>query len=269
LNALSLNKIKFLQVLLNKTYHFSLSEDGIIGKKTLSAIESKNMVNLTWPSIRKQIGALQLLIKTLGVDSSLVVDGYWGPGTQAAYDDAKDLIDNKSQWQRPTQVHPVHATAVPNLWPSSDTNSLKKFYGNPGTNHGKVLCPYPLKLAWDLDVVVNRFTANTKIIDATEQALEMVLEHYGINEIIRLKLDLWGGCYANRTVRGSSNTISTHAFACSIDWNPTENRLRWNKNRASFAKPEYDFWWKAWDDVGAKSLGRTKNFDWMHVQFTK
>ena len=42
--------------------------------------------------------------------------------------------------------------------------------------------------------------------------------------------------------------------------------LRMDSTEAEFAKPEYDKWWECWEDEGWTSLGRTRDFDWMHVQ---
>jgi len=52
----------------------------------------------------------------------------------------------------------------------------------------------------------------------------------------------------------------------SADFDPERNRLQWGRDRAAFARPEYDAWWRQWEEEGWVSLGRTANFDWMHVQ---
>jgi len=44
------------------------------------------------------------------------------------------------------------------------------------------------------------------------------------------------------------------------------NKLRWGKDKTQFAKPEYEQWWKFWEEEGWVSLGRLKNYDWMHAQ---
>jgi len=48
---------------------------------------------------------------------------------------------------------------------------------------------------------------------------------------------------------------------------PDNNQLKWGKDRASFAKPVYNDYWKIVEAEGATSLGRSRNFDWMHFQF--
>ncbi|MCF8078467.1 MAG: hypothetical protein K9K88_04215 [Desulfobacterales bacterium] len=42
--------------------------------------------------------------------------------------------------------------------------------------------------------------------------------------------------------------------------------LKWGRDRAHFARTEYDAWWRLWEEEGWVSLGRQRNFDWMHVQ---
>ncbi len=95
-----------------------------------------------------------------------------------------------------------------------------------------------------------------------------MFQHYGEAEIARLRLDVYGGCYNPRKKRGGS-TWSTHAWAVALDFDPANNRLRWGRDKASFARPDYDAWWNIWENEGWVSLGRVKNFDWMHVQAVK
>jgi len=54
--------------------------------------------------------------------------------------------------------------------------------------------------------------------------------------------------------------------AVALDWDPAHNQLNWGRGRASLAASSYDFWWQAWEEEGWVSLGRSRNYDWMHVQ---
>jgi hypothetical protein len=69
-------------------------------------------------------------------------------------------------------------------------------------------------------------------------------------------------------MRGSSR-MSTHAWAIAIDWDPDNNQLQWGRDRATLARPEYRDWWEIWEREGWLSLGRVKNYDWMHIQAAK
>jgi hypothetical protein len=51
-----------------------------------------------------------------------------------------------------------------------------------------------------------------------------------------------------------------------MDWDPERNQLKWGRDRASLDASVYDFWWRTWEAEGWVSLGRSRNFDWMHVQ---
>lgn len=92
-----------------------------------------------------------------------------------------------------------------------------------------------------------------------------VLNSYGLDEIKRLRLDKWGGCYNIREIRGG-NKMSMYSWGIVVDYDPVRNKLKWGGDKATFAKREYDNWWKCWEDEGWLSLGRQRNFDWMHVQ---
>lgn len=60
-----------------------------------------------------------------------------------------------------------------------------------------------------------------------------------------------------------------HSWGIAIDYDPDRNQLQWGRDRAVFAGPDYDAWWQFWEEEGWTSLGRTRNFDWMHVQAAK
>ena len=104
--------------------------------------------------------------------------------------------------------------------------------------------------------------------DSLYRVLNKVLSAYGENEIHRLGLDLFGGCLNVRKKRGGSQ-MSTHSWGIAVDYDPSHNKLRWGMDRARFAKPEYLEWWKIWESEGWVSLGRQRNFDWMHIQAAK
>ncbi|WP_347138974.1 hypothetical protein [Paracoccus sp. SSK6] len=51
-----------------------------------------------------------------------------------------------------------------------------------------------------------------------------------------------------------------------MDLDPERNQLRWGRSRASFAKPDYDAFWSIVEGHGGTSLGRKRDYDWMHFQ---
>lgn len=124
------------------------------------------------------------------------------------------------------------------------------FYGNPAGANGKldpdweaanivrVNIPWKAVLAWDTDTVVktiriHRLCAKSlqRILDAIWAAAQKfgkqrhgepfaggqkVIEHWGMH--------LYGGAFEFRLQRGG-NTLSSHSWACAIDWDPERNAL--------------------------------------------
>ena len=84
----------------------------------------------------------------------------------------------------------------------------------------------------------------------------------------KLGIDLWGGCLNVRQMRGGSSW-SMHSWGIAIDFDPDRNQMEWGRDKARLAKPDCETFWKIWEEEGAISLGRSRNFDWMHVQFAR
>ena len=94
------------------------------------------------------------------------------------------------------------------------------------------------------------------------------LEHYGLPEIQRLRLDMFGGLLNVRRMRGGTSW-SMHAYGIAWDVDPARNALRMGRDQATLDAPEYDAFWSFVYDEGAISLGRERNYDWMHFQFAR
>jgi hypothetical protein len=60
-----------------------------------------------------------------------------------------------------------------------------------------------------------------------------------------------------------------HSWGIAFDFDPDHNQLKWDHTRASFARPEYKKWLDLWEEEGAVSLGRARDYDWMHIQFAR
>lgn len=153
---------------------------------------------------------------------------------------------------------------VAQQWPTQA--QARKFYGAPGTGHAKLVLPFPMYLAWDRNVVLKQFTIHERCVASATRVFNRILEYYpGAQQRAALGIDVFSGCYNNRVMRGGSQ-LSMHAFACAIDFDDQRNQLKWNSKQARLAKPDAEMFWKAWEDEGWVSLGRARNFDWMHVQ---
>jgi hypothetical protein len=201
------------------------------------------------------------LIKPLQAALGLKPDGARGPVTTAAILDAAD--DGRLS-VAPAVTSAPHAAG----WPSQ--SGVTAFYGPSGgtaCTAGRCDLPFAFPLAWDLDQRVTRFSCHEKVAGAMTGIFKDAAAQYGEAEFRRLRLDRFGGCFNVRAMRGGS-AMSMHSWGIAVDLDPENNQLKWGSDKATFARPEYDPFWKIVEATGAVSLGRKKNFDWMHWEFT-
>lgn len=152
------------------------------------------------------------------------------------------------------------------------TQQLISKFGKPNeTGQGYltiIQLPYPMRLAWDKSVKVTRMSCHYLVAEAFEKVFKDLLDHYGYDEIVRLGIDLFGGCFNYRRMRNGTSW-STHAFAISVDLDPVRNKLRETSKTARFARPEYKPMIDIFYKHGFINLGVEKNYDWMHFQYHK
>lgn len=247
--------------------------DGQLGSDTYGAVTNallKRQDELPpdwqeWSNSRKAVAYLQCLCKEQQIDAG-TIDGYWGPQTSFAFDALTHLLRNGEM--PPFWRDEAPLVVNPNRWPDQNEANLHTFYGAVGMNQAKLVLPYPHRVAWDLRHTIHSFSCNSKVRDSAQRVLTKVFEHYGLERIRELRLDRWGGCLNVRKMRGGSKW-SMHSWGIAIDYDPDRNQLKWGRDKAVFAQPEYDAWWRYWEEEGWVSLGRTLNYDWMHVQAAK
>lgn len=256
--------IRLAQGILNKRANVGrLKVDGWAGPKTRRAAS-------IWTNFPGNLSASRLMAAVIQKETSLrsgiatiKLDGYWGPDTDFA---AEAMILAASGEAIP--VRPDEAAAPtsksPRCWTPTDRQMIAHF-GRPGTNLGRVVTPYPIRLDWDLTTILTSFSCHRTLEDRIFAAMDRILIRYGIDGIRELGLDRFGGCVNVRKKRGGS-TWSTHAFGAALDWFPSVNRLRETKRTARFARPAYRGFMDAWAAQGFMSLGRCYDFDWMHIQ---
>ena len=258
--------IKFIQVQLNDRGLNAGLEDGILGPQTLEALNNVREIPVDWSKKRKAIGFIQLLAKENEIETG-EIDGYWGPQTSFAFETLLQVLirGKEPEIWRPEDIPDEN----PNSWPrQTPEENLLQFYGDVGKNQTTIDLPYTHVLAWKKTMAVNRFQCHERVHDSLHRVLSRVLDYYGQEEIQRLHLNIWGGCLNVRKMRGGSR-YSMHSWGIAVDYDPDRNQLNWGRDRAAFAKPEYDEWWRLWEEEGWVSLGRHRNFDWMHIQATK
>ena len=209
---------------------------------------------MTGPQTKAAIRAFQRV-------NGLVDDGIAGPKTIAAL----SVGDIPERIAEPPAKVPA-GQSFAKQWPRQ--KDVSAFFGPPGSHActaGVVALPYPMRIAWDKSKQINSFRCHEKVAGAFQSIFEKALAEYGHDNIKRLGLDLFGGCYNFRKMRGG-NAYSMHSWGIAIDLDPERNQLKWGSDRATFAQPEYQAFWSIVEGHGMISLGRLRNYDWMHFQ---
>lgn len=166
---------------------------------------------------------------------------------------------------------PGGATARPNphCFPEEtrDQQMLWEAYGDPrdSTELVKVPASYLLKISFLPGEHRSHLWAHRKVADSLGTVLDRVRNHYGLDEIDRLGLNVFGGDHMDRQMTGASRW-SLHAWAIAYDFDPENNAYRMSKKQARFAHPAYDDWWRFWREEGWFAMGPERDFDFMHVQ---
>lgn len=252
--------------------------DGLFGIKSKAAlVKWKQNTNLfgMFTEDRTIIAIAQTVFKDAGCTMRADdIDGYIGPGTRWAFEEWKRKISGQpaDTWRDKIVVPPapkVQAPAISTQFPKDGNESeIIKYYGQLGSNQTTITLPYSMRIAWNTNQVVSKMGCHEKVADLFLKGFQKVEDAYGLVKISQLGLDLYGGCLSVRQKRGGTSW-STHAWGAAIDIDPDRNQLKWKKEQATLSKPEYDEWWRIWEDLGAVSLGRKLNYDWMHFQFIR
>jgi hypothetical protein len=152
----------------------------------------------------------------------------------------------------------------------TDQQIIQK-YGQPGDadNFTVIDLPYPMRIAWDLTKTVKRMQCHKLAAEPFKKVFAELLQVYGLPELQRLGIDLFGGCVNVRLQRGSKTKWSRHAWGIAIDLDPDRNQLKWGSNKAQFAKPEYKEMIRIFYKHGFVGLGPEQNRDWMHFEISK
>jgi len=256
--------VAFVQEELNARYGLNLEVDGYVGPVTIQALDRVTAIPAHFTKGKRFVAFIQYLTHVEPAVEDIVVDGLVGPATENAIEQLKAVArTGKPNYWR-DNIDGYNDAQM--TWPTYE--NIRDIFGEPGTRLSRVHSPYPLKLAWDTDRIINSFKCHELIVDPVREAMENILDVYG-TEIPDLGIDLFGGCYNFRKMKGGSK-LSTHAWACAIDWAPATSRLRWDHTKAQLARPEYNDFWNIWEATGAVSLGRSKlDMDWMHLQYVR
>lgn len=164
------------------------------------------------------------------------------------------------------------------------TTQVIKKYGQPGDIRYQetIILPYPMRLAWDMKTSVTKITCHTLVGGKLKNIFKGLELEYGYDRLKALEIDVYGGCFNHRPMRGTESKyakaiearnyslaatyLSMHSWAIAIDLNPAKNTLRMGRDKAQFARPEYKPMIKIFYDNGFEGLGPEKNYDWQHFQ---
>lgn len=267
---------------------YSRAIDGDYGPRTDDGIEAL-LANQraagyeSWPNSRQLIAAQQVLARMRGIEVGSI-DGRLGPLSIHAFEvyDARkkngwNPVPEVETWRdtpepvvEPSRrpVAPAVATGAPAhiIWPKQ--SRCTEVFGAPGTaaKQTQLTFPFPMRLAWDLDSIVRTASCHVLCRESFEFIWKRTFEHYGIDQIRRLRLDLYGGILNVRRMRGGSSW-SMHAWGIAQDVDPERNGLKMTRAQATLDGPEYDPFWSFVLATKATSLGIKHDFDWMHFQF--
>ncbi len=149
----------------------------------------------------------------------------------------------------------------------SAIDKIEKIYGKACDEKNLVIAniPFPLVIAWDKTKTTRKIQCHKLVKNDIENIFKDILKEYGLPKIKELGIDIYGGCYNCRLMRGGTKQ-SMHSWAIAIDLNPEKNQLRWGKDKAQFAKLEYKKMIDIFYKYGWESLGVEKNYDWQHFQ---
>lgn len=145
-------------------------------------------------------------------------------------------------------------------------NQIRLKYGEPGPdNLVRIKLPYPMRIAWDPKVSVNSMQCHKLVADQLIFIFNDLLAHYGLPELQRLGIDLFGGCYNFRQMRGGTSW-SRHSWGIAVDLDPERNGLKTIWNKSQFSKPEYQPMVEIFYKYGFFNLGKEQNRDAMHFE---
>lgn len=264
--------VREAQMVLASSGYYSGAIDGDGGPATMRAVEiterNAGAKVSRWSKERRLIGAVQRILNAQGFEAG-TVDGYSGHNTQEAM--TAWLAD---KLKLPTEVSRSPAERIRSdpaqlAWPRQA--NVRAFYGPAGgaaCTAGMCYLPFPFRLSWATGTRVSRFACHTKVVDQMTSIFNEAAQYYGENRFRELRLDLFGGCYNYRKMRGGS-AMSMHAYGIAVDLDPERNMLRWDHTRAAFARPEYEPFWRIVMSNGATPAGYAWNGDWMHFQFAR
>ncbi|MEC5289361.1 MULTISPECIES: peptidoglycan-binding protein [unclassified Aurantimonas] len=218
--------------------------DGIIGPITLTALKAFEKAN------------------------GLTIDGTADPAVVKALRASSSAISPKAMTEIPNRdddddpaIHSIDL--VNNVWPRQ--RDVPSFYGGVGTNQTAIEIPFDMVLAWSTGTRIKRMTLHKKVAPSAERVLQAVAEIYSARERADLGINLFAGSLNVRRMRGG-RSYSMHSWGIAIDFDSLRNSLNTHAPKARLSHTDAVPFWQAWEAEGWLSLGRARDYDWMHIQ---
>lgn len=215
--------------------------DGVVGKTTIAAIKAFERAHK---------------MPVNGTADAAVVEALRKSSTD-------DVTSKQDSFFRGARDANVSGKSTNVIFPRQ--KDVVNFYGKVGTSQSSIIPPWAMRLAWDKRRFIKRMTLHEKCAASAARAMKRVYAHYGEAGIKMLGLDMFGGSLNVRKVRGGSR-YSMHSWGIAIDFDPERNGLRTKAPEARLSRGDVVPFWEAWEAEGWVSLGRERDFDWMHVQ---
>lgn len=183
-------------------------------------------------------------------------DGWAGARTREAFDAALAGMGRADAPTVPAFRSPPQASVAERFGPA----------GGHDCTAGRCELPFPFLIAWDRTQAISRFSCHSLVAPALTAIFAQAAAHYGRAAFEALGLHLFGGCFNHRPMRGGTS-LSMHSWGIAVDLDPLRNGLKWGRDRARLGQPDAEPFWRIVESHGAVSLGRQRNYDWMHFQF--
>lgn len=215
--------------------------DGIIGGKTIAAVaafQKARRLPASGLADADTVAALRLTSSAIA------------PEVKAAIPDRDAPVKEAFQ---PSKI----------VWPRQA--DCMSYYGPVGQNQTSIEIPFDMLFAWDKSIKVHKITVHKVVAASATICFQQIAQTYSPTERTNLGLNIFGGSLNVRKMRGG-NSYSMHSWGIAIDFDPERNRLDVHKPAARLSHPDAVPFWAIWESQGWLSLGRSRDFDWMHVQ---
>ncbi|MGG7566210.1 hypothetical protein ACQ5SO_08630 [Rhodovulum sp. DZ06] len=270
--------VRLIQTKLAEMGHYTAKVDGDRGPKTNAAARA-GLPGLgqgtpegfaDWSGKRCAVGFLQAWAASEGIDPG-PVDGWWGPQTEYA----AECLEQKLSGAGIRHFLDETPETLPNPsgFPaeSRGQREIRDFYGAPGVKDGReprlvrVELPWRMKLSWNRSLSRSSLRVHEKCAESLVRVLARIEAAYSPAQREDLGIDIFSGDYNPRKMKGADRH-SLHSWGIAFDFDHTRNSLHANGAEARLGQRDAIPFWEAWEAEGWYSLGRMKNYDFMHVQ---